>query len=127
MSSDSAAPRPDPAPSFSYDDGTRLFEVREITRVDGSPVTTYSVGPEPRNPTFRFAHDKAKGLFILTWSDGTVEFRDRPARQLMVEPDPVTGEMRPVTRNGQPVFICLREGVGAPRNEGSTVDRLAPA
>ena len=108
MSSDAAAPRPEPMPSFCHDDGTRLYEVREITRVDGSPVTNYSCGPEPTNPTFRFVHDKAKGLFVVTWSDGRVErFRDRPARQLMVERDPETGAMRPVIHHGQPAFVYL--------------------
>ncbi len=29
------------------------------------------------------------------------------ARQLMVEPDPVTGELRPVTNRGWPVYMHL--------------------
>jgi hypothetical protein len=45
---------------------------------------------------------------FLKWPDGKTEyFRDSPARQLMVEPDPQTGEMRPVTKRGQPVYAYL--------------------
>ena len=51
----------------------RLSEVREIARHDGAITVTYSAGPEPLNPTFTFTHDKTKGLFILTRSDGGVE------------------------------------------------------
>ena len=108
MSSESSTPQPEPRPSYSYDDGMRIFEVREATRVDGTILTTYSVGLEPLNPTFKFTHDKPKGLFILSWSDGKVErFRDNPARELLVELDPETGEMRPVLKRGQPAYVYL--------------------
>ena len=71
-------------------------------------VTTFVYGEEPPVLAFRFSHDQEKRLFILTWSDGRIEkFRDNPARQLVVEPDPETGELRPVTKNGRPVFIYL--------------------
>jgi hypothetical protein len=43
-------------------------------------------------------HDTQKQLFVLTHPDGKTEhFRDNPARHLVIEPDPETGEMRPVT------------------------------
>ena len=59
-------------------------------------------------PAFQFTRDKEKRVFILAWPDGKVEhFRDNPARQLVVEPDRKTGEIRPVTRNGQPVYMYL--------------------
>jgi hypothetical protein len=109
MSSDSTPP-PEPQPEFSYshDDGDRLYEVREATGSDGSRVTTFVWHTEPRPLPFTFVHDKLKRLFILTWADGKVErFRDRPARQLMVEPDPETGEMRPVIKHGAPAFVYL--------------------
>ena len=61
-----------------------------------------------RPPAFTFSHDKEKGLFILTWADGRIEqFRDKPARQLSVELDPNTGELRPAIKNGLPVFLYL--------------------
>ena len=112
MSSDAAAPRPEPLRSYSctytYDSGSRLIGVHEIARSEGSIVRGDACGPEPQNPPFQFAHDKDKGLFILTWPDGRVErFRDRPARQLMVEPDRQTGAMRPVIKRGQPVYVYL--------------------
>jgi hypothetical protein len=34
-------------------------------------------------------------------------FRDNPVRHLVVEPDPQTGEMRPVTERGQPAYFYL--------------------
>ena len=71
-------------------------------------VTSFVQAEEPPFPAFQFRHDRGKGLFILTWFDGRIEkCRDKPARQLMVEPDPATGELRPVTKNGRPVFTYL--------------------
>ena len=107
MSSDAEAPRPVPLPavSYSYDSDARLSELHEVAPSEGSIYRHYALGPAPQNPAFEFTHDKDKGLFILTWSDGRVErFRDRPARQLMVEPDRETGAMRPVY-----VYLCREE------------------
>ena len=57
---------------------------------------------------FTFEHDKQKRLFVLTGPDGKTEhFRDNPTRHLMVEPDPETGEMRPVIEHGQPAYVYL--------------------
>ena len=99
MSSES--PSPERGPEFSYDSGNRLADVREVTWPDGSIVATYTYYVEPRTPSFTFEHDKQKHLFILKWPDGKAEhFRDNPTRHLMVEPDPETGEMRPVVKRG---------------------------
>ena len=80
-------------------------------------VTTFVYGEEPPVPAVRFSHDREKRLLILTWSDGRIEtFRDNPARQLVVELDPETGEPRPVTKK-RSAGVCLfvpggtREGV----------------
>jgi hypothetical protein len=77
----------------------------------GSITTiTYSFEEEPSR--FNFVHDKAKGVFVLTGPDGTTErFRDKPARYLVVEPDPDTGELRPVVKRGLPVYLyrCREE------------------
>ena len=63
---------------------------------------------QPRPPAFAFRHDQEKGLFVLTWADGRAEkFRDKPARQLVVEADPEAGELRPVVKNGLPIFLYL--------------------
>jgi hypothetical protein len=41
-------------------------------------------------------------------ADGSVEvFRDRSIRDLRVEPDAKTGEMRPVTKGGRTVSVWL--------------------
>jgi hypothetical protein len=103
---------PQPGPESILDDGTRLFEVHEETREGGSIITTFTYHIEPRTTSFPFADDQRKGLFTLSWPDGKVEhFRDNPARQLVVEPDPETGELRPATRHGEPVylFVCREE------------------
>lgn len=60
MSSDSSPLPPEPEPSFSYDDGIRHYEVREITRTEGSILTTYSCGPEPLNPTWDRSSDRGQ-------------------------------------------------------------------
>jgi hypothetical protein len=113
MSLGSDPPQPRPECVFD-DDGTGLSETLEDTRDDRSFITTYTYTYriEPRSTSFQFAHDKEKGLFTLTWPDGKIEsFRDNPARQLVVEPDPETGELRPATRHGDPVYfyVCREE------------------
>jgi hypothetical protein len=58
--------------------------------------------------SFTFEHDQQKRLFVLTGKDGKTEyFRDSPATYLLVEPDPETGNMQPVTKYGRPVVIHL--------------------
>ena len=65
-----------------------------------------SEGPEDSEYTFE--HDKEKGVFRLRWSDGEVEvFRDKPVRHLVLEPDPETGEFRPVVKRGRPAYLHL--------------------
>jgi hypothetical protein len=92
-----------------------LSEPRDVACDNGAIVTTYVYSysfVELRPPSFNFDHDKEKRLFVLTWPGGKIErFRDNPARQLMVEPDPETGEMRPVTKLGEPVYmyVCREE------------------
>jgi hypothetical protein len=102
-------PRPTPGGDNHSDrELWRPLDVARVLLAEPHAVTiTYDAGP-PRPPAFTFRHDQEKGLLILTWADGRIEkFRDRPARQLSVEPDPETGELRPVIRNGLPVFVYL--------------------
>jgi hypothetical protein len=88
----------------------------------GGVVETYSetITPEEMaariaaiQPPYVFEHDAEKGIFRLTWANGEVEvFRDRPVRYLVVEPDPRTGQMRPVAaRRDWPmvVYLCREE------------------
>jgi hypothetical protein len=114
MSSDDTPPRPEePGPSFSYDDGARLTEVREIERNEGSPEFRCAYGPQPRNSTSRVAHDKESGLFVLTWSEDIVEHvRDQLARPSMLERDPQAGAIGPVTDHvgAAYVYVCREEG-----------------
>jgi hypothetical protein len=79
------------------------------TRDDGvGAVTTYVYTYEDYPRAFSFDHDQQSGVFIVTKPDGTTErFRDKPARHLMVEPDPKTGEMRPVVKRGRPAYVWL--------------------
>jgi hypothetical protein len=109
MSSDSPLPRPDRAHSYYDDDGGRLSEARDVAGNDEFIVATYVYSCAPEcPPSFSFAHDKEKRLFVLAWPDGRIErFRDNPARQLMVEAEPETGELRPVIKYGEPVYVYL--------------------
>ena len=91
-----------------HDGKVRPSGARHVTRADGPVETWYEYTIEPRPQAFTFEHDRQKRLFIIRWPDGNTEcFRDNPARQLLVEPDPETGEMRPVVRRGQPVYLYL--------------------
>jgi hypothetical protein len=73
---------------------------------EGVTTYTYEIGEEPWQ--FTFTHDAAKGVYVLAKADGTIErFRDNPARHLVVERDPVTGELRPAVKRGQPTYIYL--------------------
>jgi len=92
--------------AYSHDDGTG--KVSPIQQERRTHPGVYSYPIEPQASPVAFEHDKQKRLFILTWPDGKTEhFRDNPARHLMVEPDPETGEMRPVIKRGQPSYIYL--------------------
>ena len=75
---------------------------------EGEGVTTYTyeIGEEPWQ--FTFTHNAAAGVYVLAKPDGTTkQFRDNPARHLVVEQDPVTGELRPAVKRGQPTYIYL--------------------
>ena len=89
----------DPPPLTPGDDDPNDNELRRLPHVHrvfpvDPHVTTFvcDAGP-PRPPAFTFSRDKEKGRFVLTWADGRIEkFRDKPARLLMVEADPETGQ-----------------------------------
>lgn len=87
-------------------------QVPRAVPIEAHGVTiVYDAGPA-RPSAFTFSHDEEEGLFILTWADGRIgKFRDKPARQLAVEADPKSGELRPVIKNGLPVFhyLCREE------------------
>ena len=91
-----------PSPSVTCGRG-RPIGGREVV------TYTYTYGPDdPPPPRYRFEHDPAARVFRLTAADGTVEaFRDNPTRYLCVEPDPESGEMRPVVKRGRPVYLHL--------------------
>lgn len=71
-------------------------------------ITTFVYSFKEESPGFRFTHEQAKGLFVVTDRDGNVvRFRDKPTRFLVVEPDPETGELRPAVKYGEPVYLYL--------------------
>jgi hypothetical protein len=81
---------------------------------DGGRVTSFVYSYElRRQPQFStYEHDEQRRLFTLTGPGGKSEhFRDQPARYLMVEPDPETGAMQPVIKDGQPAigYLCREE------------------
>ncbi len=77
--------------------------VADVVRQDGrAPATT--AAPARR---FHWEHLPEKRLFALT-ADGKTEYwRDNPTRYLVVEPDPATGEIKPVLKWGRPVYLRL--------------------
>ena len=108
MGSESPSQRPTPEAAYSYDDGTGKVAQFGKSGQLIAEAKTYCYPAEPRASPVVFEHDQQKRLFILKWPDGKTErFRDNPARQLMVEPDPRTGEMRPVIKGGEPVYAYL--------------------
>jgi hypothetical protein len=90
------------------------IDLTNTVRLDKVGITTftYSYDPDCQVESFTFEHDKEKHVFRLSDAHGnTACFRDRPARYLIVEPDPQTGGMRPATKYGKPQFLYLcREG-----------------
>src|SRR5438874_13815956 len=99
--------RSHPNPLADLSDAPRLLEVIED---QGGTRYIYEC-PDPP-PRVRVDHDEEKRLFRVTGPDGeTAVFRDQPVRFLVVEPDPQTGELTPVTRSGEPkyLYVCREE------------------
>src|SRR5262245_39851492 len=88
-------PWPPPTVTYSYDAQPRRATL------------TYSAREAaPPEPPWRTEHDREQGIFRLTGPDGQTEcFRSQPARFLVVEPDPQTGEFRPQIRQGEPRIL----------------------
>jgi hypothetical protein len=92
-----------PAMVLTYDAGWRLTAISEGGKT-GITTHTYS----RREPEVIVEHDLEKRVFRLTGPDGSPQFfRDRATRYLVVEPDPKTGELLPVIREGSPYILCL--------------------
>jgi hypothetical protein len=71
-------------------------------------VTTYTYEVSPSPPSFDFVHDRERRVFRLTGPEETTEFfRADPVRYLVVEPDPTSGEMKPVLKYGRPAYLYL--------------------
>jgi len=66
----------------------------------------YHYDPEP--DLFEPKHIEEKGVFAVTGPDGNAGyFRDKPARYLVVELDPETGQFVPVMKRRRPVLLWL--------------------
>jgi hypothetical protein len=82
--------------------------------VGSSRVTTYtyshsdSFEERPPEPVWLVEHDRQQGTFRLSGPGGKVEvFRDKALRYLVLEPDPESGQMVPVIRDGRPWILSL--------------------
>jgi hypothetical protein len=72
---------------YHFDSDNNLVDV-------GPTIRWYVKDPdgEEQAELYKVEHEMSKPLFVLTGPDGQREhFRDNPARQLLVEPDPSTG------------------------------------
>src|SRR5262245_23994754 len=103
---------PDPQPwpgvtTITYDTADRLTVVRDPSgQGQDPPSPPQQPPPKPRAALFAWEHDREKGIVRITWPDGEVEvFRDKPVRYLVVEPDPETGEPKPVVQRGVPRYL----------------------
>jgi hypothetical protein len=84
-----------------------LFDAARLDRVRAATIT-YSYDFDAPVGSFTFEHDEERRVFRLTDAEGkTAYFRDKPARYLVVEPDSHSGEMRPATKYGEPVYLYL--------------------
>jgi hypothetical protein len=96
--------------TFSFDGSGSMLT---LEAADGRVAARGRSHPAKEAPsTFSFHHNKQKGVFVVTGADGKVQhFRDNPTRYLLVEPDPETGEVKPLTDNGKPVcvYLCREE------------------
>ena len=93
--------------TYTYDRSDRLVDITTSAGPASTPEWLDATEPVQETP-FVFEHDAQKGIFRLTWADGKVEvFRDKPARHLVVAPDPETGEMKPVVKRGRPTYLYL--------------------
>src|SRR5262245_55428366 len=84
--------------SYCYDQAGRRTVVADPTGQGPQPPSQPEESPTlPKAARFQFEHDREKGIVRIRWPDGEVEvFRDKPVRYLVVEPDPATGEMKPI-------------------------------
>jgi len=107
MNSDTNAPsHVDGRVAYTYDSANKLIMTSEL--ITSIKIATYNDPAEPHAEQLQFEHDRQNRLFVVTLPDGKTErFRDNPVRHLIVEPDPQSGEMRPVIKHGQPAYLYL--------------------
>jgi len=95
-----------PAATYTYDEAGRLHLPLEWT--SEPRITTYAYWVQQQPPSFTLDHDQQKRVFRLTLPEGKTEcFRDNPTRYLVVEPDAESGEFRPATQHGKPMYLYL--------------------
>ena len=94
--------------TYCYDSHRRLTVLGDPVGPAQPPSQPEESPTRPTTAPFAFEHDREKGIFRITGPSGEVEvFRDKPVRHLVVEPDPVTGELKPVLRRGSPTYLYL--------------------
>ncbi len=92
---------PGPLPGW-YDAGPHITTI------------TYAPAAEPAPPPFQFKHDRRKHRFRITGPDGqTAQFKDRPARFLVMARDPKTRTLKPVVARGEPLYYYLSPEVAS--------------
>jgi hypothetical protein len=94
-------------PTYVYDSANPVVRIGPLTAEEYRAFQE-RLAARPAPPSYAWDHDPTARVYRLTAPDGTIEtFRDNPTRYLCVEPHPETGEMRPVMKQGRPVYLDL--------------------
>ena len=82
-------------------DQARLVSIHTNDR-----ITTYVYSFPERSPRFQVEHDRKRRQIRIVETDGATRvFRARPTRYLVVVPNPLTGEIMPMMRYGEPEYL----------------------
>jgi hypothetical protein len=77
-------------------------------------ITTFTYYYDLEVSPMQIDHDRERRLFEIIGPDRKMtEFHDRAVRSLVVEPDPETGELKPVVVQGKPkvIYLCRETGL----------------
>ena len=106
----------------------RSDQARLVSIDTNDRITTFRYSLPERPPRFQIEHDRKRRQIRVVETDGATRvFRARPTRYLVVVPNPLTGEIMPMMRYGEPEYLVLcPEEREKPRREISTAPGPSP-